>query len=37
MTIPNNRHIISLIISISVRLYALYGLRGSVGVLRVHR
>lgn len=37
LTIPNNRHIISLIISISVRLYALYGLRGSVGVLRVHR
>lgn len=37
LTIPNNRNIISLIISISVRLYALYGLRGSVGVLRVHR
>lgn len=37
LTIPNNRHIISLIISISVSLYALYGLRGSVGVLRVHR
>ena len=36
LTIPNNRHIIALIISI-VRLYALHGSRGSVGVLRVHR
>lgn len=34
LTIPNDRHIIALIISI-VHLYTLYGLRGSVGVLRV--
>ena len=37
LTIWRYRHIIALIISISVYLYALYGLRGSVGVLRVHR
>lgn len=35
LTIWRYRHIIALIISI-VHLYALYGLRASVGVLRVH-
>ena len=34
LTILRYRHIIALIISISVYLYALYGLRVSVGVLR---
>ena len=37
LTILQCGHIISLIISISVYLYALYGLRVSVSVLRVHR
>ena len=36
LTILQCRHIIALTIS-TVRLYALHGLRGSVGVLRVHR
>ena len=36
LTILQCGHIIALIISISVYLYALYGLRGSVGVVRVH-